>query len=149
MNLQSKSVPMLLVLLLSACQLNPYDEAQKPNIQIGDGLTPSINWQPQGAHVVRVYQAGNTRSEGLMWLISAKQDNAIQAPITYGLLPPQAQSSRPAYPLQAGEKYTIIVQRKDAKAKDNPLDNTLNTYETRQTFKAQLPLPPPFHGDAL
>jgi hypothetical protein len=148
MNVQSKSIPALLLLLLSACQLNPYDEDQAPSIQIGDGLTPTINWQPQGAQVVRVYQANNTGVDGLMWLISAKQDNGIQAPLTYGVLPPQAQSSHPATPLQVGEKYLVIVQRKDANASGNPLANTLNEYGAQQSFEAQLPLPPAFDGGA-
>jgi len=135
---------LLFISLLSACQLNPYDESEKPSVQVGGGLTPMIQWTPQGVQAVRVYQEGSTNLEGLMWTLSAQQDNGLLSPITYGVVPPNGHSPRPARPLQAGASYTLVVQRKDLKSQDAALDNVSHQYETRQNFTARLPLPPAF-----
>ncbi len=128
--------------LLSACQTHPYDETQQPTLSIGEGLSPTIRWHPQDAHVLRVYQADSKNADGLVWMLAAEASHSLQSPITYGVEPAGARSSFAARPLQAGAEYTVILQRKDSKSTDSGLSNTLNFYEAQQDFKARLPLPP-------
>ncbi|SEH08200.1 hypothetical protein [Candidatus Venteria ishoeyi] len=132
-----------LLLLLNGCiAVNPYNEDLQPLIQVQREGMPLIQWQPQGAQLVRVYQGkyeedDNTLSgENLIWTLSATTDNSIQSPIRYGEIPPGAQALRPAKKLEPGLFYTVLVRRLDSNARrDKELSNTLNRYEAVYSFR--------------
>ena len=126
--------------MLTACQMNPYDHSQQPEILISTDTPPQISWKPQGAQVIRVYFADAEVSTENQWMLTAEGNNSIQSPITYGVVPAGARQSRAAKPLEPGEKYMVLIRRKDTEHVDQGLSNNINRYESREYFEAPIPI---------
>jgi hypothetical protein len=130
----------LLMLLGTACSINPYDPAQKPHVtvtQAGTERTVTIHWQPAGAQLVRVFRgsvAGDGYGESLMWSIAATTENSIQSGVVYGSAPATGTTDVPAKPLVAGEEYTAQVIRRDPRGSGDGFTNTANRYVGTATF---------------
>jgi hypothetical protein len=127
------------MIFLYACAGSPYGSGQKPIVNVIKGYVPEINWQPAGAHLVRVYEGQEyeiTTGYGpdLMWSIAAQTPNGIQPSVTYGITPPNATVDSPLRPLVRGQYYTVIVTRIDTSATGDGFLNTGNTFEGRYTF---------------
>lgn len=126
-------------LLLYACTGSPYGSGQKPIVNVIKGYVPEINWQPAGAHLVRVYEGQEHEivtgyGPDLMWSVAAKTPNGIQSSVTYGVTPPNATLDSPLRPLVRGQYYTVIVTRIDTTATGDGFLNTGNIFEGKYTF---------------
>lgn len=127
------------VLLLHACASSPYGSGQKPIVNVIKGYVPQINWQPAGAHLIRVYEGQEyeiTTGYGpdLMWSIAAETPNGIQPSVSYGTVPPNATVDSPLKPLVRGRYYTVVVTRIDTAATGDGFLNTGNTFDGTYTF---------------
>lgn len=130
----------VLVVLGAACDVNPYDPAQQPRVtvtQVAPGPAVTIEWQPAGAQLVRVYRgsaAGDGYGDSLVWSIAAVTKNSLPSRVTYGATPTGGTADVAAKPLVAGETYTAQVTRHDPKGSGDGFTNTANRYVGTATF---------------
>lgn len=128
------------LLMLGACDSNPYDSAEEPRVSIArvdSGNTVAIEWQPAGAQLVRVYRgssAGDGYSDQLMWSVAATSRNSLASGIRYGAVPGGGMVDVPAKPLVPGEVYSAQVTRQDPKGSGDGFTNTSNRYVGTVTF---------------
>ncbi len=129
------------VVLLTACDVNPYDASQVPQVRVTPTVGASrvvISWQPEGAQLVRVY-AGSVAGDGytttLVWSIAAIGSNTLVSGVDYGALTPTGgRIDVPAKALVSGQTYTVQVTRADPKGSGDGFTNTSNHYVGTQTF---------------
>ena len=139
----SKSNRLLLAIAIAtlgtACDRNPFDPAQVPRVTVtvGDGGTVTIEWQPPGAHLVRVYRGaipGDGYTDQLMWSVAATSKNSLASGIAYGVTPNGGATDLAARPLVAGEVYTVQVTRADPKGSGDGFTSTNNRYVGTAAF---------------
>jgi len=136
--LSRRGVPWLLI-AAAACDINPYDPAQRPRVTVTQvaGGSPVIGWEPAGAQLVRVYRgpvAGDGYGDRLVWSIAANARNGLVSGVAYGAAPSGGTTDVEARPLVAGEIYTAQVTRHDPKASGDGFTNTANRYVGTATF---------------
>jgi hypothetical protein len=131
----------------SACDANPFDPTQQPQVVVtagsGKSSTVVISWQPAGAQLVRVYRgatAGDGYSASLMWSIAATSANSLTTGVIYGTTTPiGGQTDAPSKPLIPGEVYTVQVTRSDPKGSGDGFTNTKNSYIGTASFALPVP----------
>jgi hypothetical protein len=129
-----------LVTLGSACDRNPFDPAQVPRVTVsvaGGGGTVTVEWQPPGANLVRVYRGavpGDGYTDQLMWSVASTSKNSLASGIAYGETPSGGATDVAPKPLVAGEVYTVQVTRADPKGSGDGFTNTSNRYVGTATF---------------
>lgn len=138
----SRLSALVLLMAATACAANPHDASQQPLVTIRPAtaaLPVTIEWQPAGAQLVRVYR-GSTAADGygdnLMWSIAASTKNSIASSAPYGVTPSGATIDVAAKPLVTGETYTAQVTRSDPKGSGDGFTNTSNRYVGTATFTA-------------
>lgn len=134
-----------LLLMLAACDVNPFDPAQQPTVSITGASLPTtvtISWQPAGAQLVRVYR-GSTAGDGytstLVWSIAATTVNSLPSGVVYGTTPSGGRIDVASQALAAGETYTVQVTRQDPKGSGDGFTNTSNRYVGTATFTVATP----------
>ena len=127
-----------LVLALGACDVNPFDADQVPQVTVTVAAEPVFSWTPAGAQLVRVYRgdrALDTFGPDLLWELQAEDGrNGISGPVAYGTAPPGTDAPRTAAELVVGETYTVWVRRYDEAGGGDGFTNTRNTYVGSATF---------------
>ncbi len=141
---------LILAGLLSACDSNPFDATQVPQITVTPVLAIPVvrfRWQPAGAQLVRVYRgasAGDGYSDALVWSIAATGNNTLVSGLEYGDTVLQGGATDvPAKPLIPGQTYTVEVTRRDPKGKGDGFTNTSNRYVNTNTFALPASIPAP------
>lgn len=133
-----RRLSLLALLLLVACDVNPFDEAQQPTVRVDAGDPPVFSWTPAGAQSLRVYQGAGTgdgASDVLVWGVSATDGaNGLRGPVTYGVVPAGGELYVPARPLVSGQPYTVVVRRDDPRGTGDGFTNTRNDYSDAETF---------------
>lgn len=134
-------LPVVLVGTLGACDQNPFDARQVPTVTVSTAAAPVISWTPAGARYVRVYEGAFTQ-DGLApiaWDVIGAADarNALQGPLTYGVVPPTGRENVPARALVPGRLYTVEVFRDDPEGSGEGFSNTRNRYAGTATFTAR------------
>jgi hypothetical protein len=130
----------VLAMFAAACDRNPYDPAQQPRVTVAPvdgGATIAIEWQPDGAQLVRVYRgtvAGDGYTDQLMWSLAATSRNSLASGVRYGAVPGGSTTDVAAKPLATGEVYTVQVTRQDPKGSGDGFTNTSNRYVGTATF---------------
>jgi hypothetical protein len=123
-----------LAVLVSACDRNPYDPAQQPRVTVtpaDGGATVAIEWEPEGAQLIRVYRgptAGDGYTDQLMWSVAATSRNSLTSGIRYGAAPSGGTTDVAATSLVTGEVYTVQVTRQDPTGSGDGFTNTSNRY---------------------
>lgn len=133
---------MLSLALCLACDSNPFDQAEVPQITVTPVFALPIvrfSWTPQGAQLVRVYKgrvAGDGYGPDLMWSLAATGKNTIQSGIEYGTtVAPGAALDVSAQALVNGQAYTVQISRQDPKANGSDgFTNNANRYVATQMF---------------
>ena len=127
-----------LALLVSGCDVNPFDEAEVPVVTVSAGDPPTFAWTPEGAQLLRVYrgeEAGDGYGPDLVWEVQARDGrNGLRSPVAYGVEPAGGEVSVPAAALVAGEPYTVQVRRYDEAGSGDGFTNTRNDYVGAATF---------------
>jgi hypothetical protein len=146
---QLRSALMLAGLLL-ACDSNPFDAAQVPQITVRAVLAipvVSFAWQPAGAQLLRVYRggsAGDGYSDALVWSIAATGNNTLVSGMEYGDKVLQGGTTDvPSQRLIPGQTYTVEVTRRDPKGKGDGFTNTSNRYVNTKSFALPASIPAP------
>ena len=134
----------MLTMMLTGCDRNPYDESQRPVVNVSTAQSSVvINWQPEGAQLVRVYRgavAGDGYTAELVWSIAATSKNSLRSGVSYGVTSPTGGNiDFAAKPLIAGQQYTVQVTRADPKGSGDGFTNTSNRYVGTSTFVAPSP----------
>lgn len=83
------------------------------SVSVGPGLTPVIDWEPSCAVAMVLIEEGGSDQ----WLVSTDdalwddpaQANLIQPPVTYGVVPADAEQSGPPLSLRTGVTYEVIL----------------------------------------
>lgn len=132
-----------LALLITACDVNPFDAAQVPSVVAAPGSAAdqvTITWQPEGAQMVRVYrgtQAGDGYSPSLVWSVVATGENTLRSGLTYGTDSPSGgRTDVASQALVAGAPYTVQITRQDPKGSGSGFTNTNNRYVGTASFVA-------------
>ena len=141
------ALALMVALVVNACDANPFDPAQQPQVAVtagsGKSSTVVISWQPAGAQLVRVYRgaaAGDGYTANLMWSIAATSTNSLTTAVLYGTTTPVGgQTDAPAKPLVPGEVYTVQVTRSDPKGSGDGFTNTKNSYIGTASFALAVP----------
>lgn len=123
---------------LSSLSCHMYDAKEQPVVRVSSGLQPEISWDPPNAWRIQVYK-GPFDGDGfnVLWSRSANRyANEMNSPVIYG------ESREDVYgetapPLEAGEIYTVIVDRHDDKGSGDGFTNTRKRYMGTITFVAQ------------
>lgn len=131
----------VLASLALACDSNPYDPRQVPQIRVLPVLAlpvVSFSWLPEGAGLLRVYrgsQAGDGYTPDLVWSIVATGKNSLASGVVYGTTALTGGTTDvAAQPLVPGVPYTVQISRQDPKGKGDSFMNTNNRYVNTQTF---------------
>lgn len=127
------------LLLTAACDVNPYDAAQRPTVSVSVAASVSITWQPEGAQILRVYRgatAGSGYGADLMWSLQATSENSMLSGVTYGTVPAGASADVAMQALTPGQTYTVQITRADPKGSGDGFTNTSNSYVGTATFVA-------------
>jgi hypothetical protein len=77
-----RAIITLVVSLTTACDINPYDHTQEPKVTITQaavGPAVTIEWQPAGAQLIRVYR-GSVAGDGY-----TDEVTPVLGPVTIGL----------------------------------------------------------------
>lgn len=128
---------LLIAFSLSIVSCHRYDPKEQPVVKVSSGLRPEISWDPPNAWRIQVYE-GQFDGDGfkVLWSCSANRyANEMNSPVVYGE-PPEDGYGEPAPPLEAGEIYTIIVDRHDDKGSGDGFTNTRKRYMGTITFVA-------------
>ncbi len=142
-------VPLVVGVLL-ACDSNPFDAAQVPQITVTPVIVLPVvrfTWQPAGAQLLRVYRggaAGDGYSDALVWSIVATGNNTLVSGIEYGDNVLQGGATDvAAKPMIRGQTYTVQITRRDPKGKGDAFTNTSNRYVSTKSFALPASIPAP------
>ena len=144
-----RGVP-LIACFLFACDSNPFDAAQVPQITVTPVIAiPVVRfaWQPAGAQQLRVYRgatAGDGYTDALVWSIVATGSNTLVSGLEYGDKVLQGGTTDVASkPMVPGQTYTVEVTRRDPRATGDGFTNTSNRYVNTRTFAVPAGAPAP------
>ncbi len=133
-----RTLPLLALLALAACDVNPFDASQVPTVRVDAGDPPVFSWTPDGARSVQVFEgAGVTDAlDGdQVWAVYALDGaNGLRGPVTYGVVPTGAEENVAPRALVAGQPYTVYVRREDPRGTGDGFTNTRNEYSDAATF---------------
>jgi hypothetical protein len=82
-------------------------ESEMVEISVSEGMTPSFSWTPD-TEIGRMLVMQEGRE---FWGTETEGENIYQSPIRYGIHPSGAVEPEPAWPLTAGETYTVKLFR--------------------------------------
>jgi hypothetical protein len=133
-----------------ACDSNPFDASQVPQIRITPVVAAplvTIAWTPAGAQQVKVYKGtvANGQSDLIVWSVTGSGQNSLVSGIEYGTTNPTGGAvDVPAKALIAGQPYTVQVSRVDPKGgSSGGLTSAGARYQNTQTFTIATIVTPP------